>query len=90
MFRDANRPGQVLMDTLGLHAGVSGCADLLLRPTGTPSRRLPVRLARYVFGGGAIDDGHTVQGLESTGVWRVTHREAMVGPERLVLDIDPG
>jgi hypothetical protein len=47
-------------------------------------------LADYVFSGADIRTGHTVQGLQPDQRWRVSHQQARVDPDRLVLDLDPG
>ena len=37
-----------------------------------------------------IESGHTVGGLEPGEKWRCQHEDAMVPPERVVLDLNPG
>jgi hypothetical protein len=47
--------------------------------------------ATYVFSSGdVIRDGDTVAGLGPGERWRCRHREALVPPERPVIDLDPG
>jgi hypothetical protein len=49
-------------------------------------------MARYLFDhGDVIADGHTVQGIGPDAPrWRCRYAPALVGPEREVLNIDPG
>ena len=47
--------------------------------------------ASYLFeAGDVIDDGDTISGPEGDEHWRCRHEDAMVGPRRRVLDVDPG
>ena len=48
-------------------------------------------MAYYLFErGDVIKDGETVPGVLDRDRWRCQHEMAMVGPERVVLDLDPG
>ena len=84
--------GDMLMDTLGL--GVLGLPDIQchyreLQPTGVA--RVLSNVAYYVFQrGDVIKDGETVPGILENDKWRSQHEMALVGPERMVLDLDPG
>jgi hypothetical protein len=84
--------GEMVMDTLGL--GALGLADLQCHfkdlDPGAVARVL-YNLAGYVFlEGDVIADGHTVQGVGDGSKWRCLHEDALVGPERVVLDLNPG
>jgi len=47
--------------------------------------------AFYVFEhGDVIEDGHTIQGVDAGSKWRARHLESLVGPMRVVLDLDLG
>ena len=91
LFKDADRPGNLLMDTLGLHT--LGLPDVQVHFHDLIAGRvagLLFGLADYILGGAEIEPGHTVEGPETDQRWRVSHRSAMVGPDRLVLSLDPG
>lgn len=48
-------------------------------------------LGHYIFQhGDCIEDGHTVQGLTEDQRWRCQHEMAMIGPKRIVVDVDSG
>lgn len=84
--------GDMLMDTLGL--GVLGLPELQchfrdLQPTDVG--RVLYNVAYYVFQrGDVIKNGETVPGVLDNDNWRCQHEMALVGPERVVLDVDPG
>ena len=91
-YNISNRPGEMLMDTLGLVAwGVPDvqCHFHTLNPN---------EVMRYLFNtavyliqnGDVIEDGHTMKGIDGQSKWPCQHEEAMKGPERLVLDVNPG
>jgi hypothetical protein len=91
LFNDANRPGLLFMDTIGMHA--LGLPDVQIHFHGLDEGRvagLLFELAEHVFNGADIRAGHTVQGLQPDQRRRVSHQQANVDPERLVLDLDPG
>jgi len=45
----------------------------------------------YVFQqGDIIKDGETVPGVLENDRWRCQHETGLVGPDRVVLDLDPG
>lgn len=84
--------GDVVMDTLGLAA--LGLADLQCH-----FRQLdPQRVARvllntglYLFENGpVIEDGHTVAGVTAKQQWVCRFEDALVGPARPVIDLNPG
>jgi hypothetical protein len=80
------------MDTLGL--GALGLPDLqcrfcLLEPRAVA--RALYNTAWYLFTeGDVIQDGHTVEGGAPGSRWRCRHEDSLVGPERVVLDLNPG
>jgi hypothetical protein len=92
LFRVENNPDDLVMDTLGLAAlGVPDiqCQFHELEP-GRVSGVLR-RVGKYVFEkGDVIRDGDTVQGLEETDKWTCRHEMALLPPERVVVDINPG
>jgi len=87
------RPTATLMDTLGL--APLGLPDLQCHFNDLDLEAVARTLyntAWYIFNeGDVIEDGHTIPGLEKGGPpWRCQHEEALVGPKRVVLDLDPG
>jgi hypothetical protein len=92
LFRVEGTDGDVVMDTLGLHA--FGLPDLQCHCRGLDAPRLATLLmdtGRYVFlHGDVVGDGHTVEGLERGQCWRCRHETSLVAPERVVVDLDPG
>lgn len=89
-LQDTN--GEMLMDSLGLAA--LGLCDVQchfrdLEPGAVAG--LLYGIAGYLFEkGDVIEDGHTVQGLNSGAKWRCQHERSLVPPDRMVLDVDPG
>jgi hypothetical protein len=91
MFRVEDRPGYVVMDTLGL--ACLGLPDLQCYFTGLDPRqmaRLLYGAAAYLVDGAVIGPGDTVRGLGPGQVWPVMYAAALVEPERDVLDLYPG
>ena len=92
MFRDEDDPGAFVMDTLGLHA--LGMPDFQLHFRDLEPGRVAAvlyNLAAYVLEhGDVIESGHTVSGMDGGDHWPCQLEDALVGPDRLVLDIDPG
>lgn len=84
--------GELVMDTLGLAA--LGLVDLQCHFQGLePSSvaRVLYNTAWYVFSNGdVIADGHTLEGVRRGSKWRCQHEKSLVGPERVVLDMNPG
>ncbi len=91
LFRISNSDDDSLMDTRGL--GIFGVPDLQCHFRGLDPgeiARLLYNTGTYVMHeGDVIDDGHTVPGIQEGSRWRCQHEQAMVGPERKVLDICP-
>ena len=91
LFRISNSDDDSLMDTRGL--SIFGVPDLQCHFRGLD----PGEIARLLYNtgiyvmheGDVIDDGHTVPGVQEGSRWRCQHEEAMIGPERKVLDICP-
>lgn len=92
LFRISDRPGEMVMDTRGL-------AEFMLPELQVHFHDLePSRVATHLYNsasylwdkGDVIEDGHTIQGLTPDQRWRCQHEEALVKPERVVLDLDPG
>ena len=92
LFKVDERPGELLMDTLGLAA--LGVPDIQCHFLGLDPGRVAGFLrdtGRYVFEkGDVIKDGHTVQGLEPAHKWACRHEMAFASPARAVIDINPG
>lgn len=90
-FNISNRPGEMLMDSLG--GATFGVPDVQL----LFSELDPAEVSRFVFNtsvylveqGDVIADGHTVAGIDGHSKWACKHLDALVEPERLVVDIDP-
>jgi Domain of unknown function (DUF4261) len=83
--------GDIVMDSRGLD--VFGLPDVQCHFRGLEAGRIAgliYGVAAYLFEkGDVIEDGHTVEGLDGQK-WRCQHEAALVGPDRVVLDIDPG
>src|SRR6185503_3751436 len=81
-----------LMDTLGL--AVLGLPDIQchFRDLQPPDvARILYDVAYYVFEhGDIIEDGETVPGVLQNDKWRCQREMALVGPERVVLELNPG
>jgi len=92
LFNIANSPGEVVMDTLGL--GALGLPDLQCHFHTLDEQSVATLLyntAWYIFQhGDVIQDENTIEGLPSGAKWQCRHEEALVEPEREVLDINPG
>jgi len=91
-FNIAGTDGDMLMDTRGL-------AELELPDLQCHFRDLdPNELSRVLFNtaiylveqGPVIESGHTVQGIEPGSKWLCQEEDALIGPERTVLDLNPG
>lgn len=91
LFTVAGEEGVMVMDTLGLD--VFGLPDLQVHfrdlDPGLVGRQLWALAAYVLEHGDVIDDGHTVQGVDDAS-WRARHEDALVGPPREVIDLDPG
>jgi hypothetical protein len=92
LFRVEGSASDVVIDTLGLHVfGLPDfqchCHGLELTPLATYLRNA----GNYIFErGDVIGDGDTMEGLEPGQRWRCQHEEALIPPERPVIDLDPG
>lgn len=88
LFQVTDDEGVMLMDTLGLHT--LGLADFQMHFRDLDETRIGsflFNLAAYALENpGALENGHTV-GDER---WKVQFEQAMVEPDRIVLDVDPG
>lgn len=90
-FRISNSDEDSLMDTRGL--GIFGVPDLQCHFRGLD----PDEVSRLLYNtgvylmreGDVIEDGHTVPGIQEGSRWHCQHEEALIGPEREVLDICP-
>ncbi len=82
----------VLMDTLGLAA--LGLPDLQCHFHGLEPNAVAGMLwntSFYLFEhGDVIEDGHTIGGVHPQDQWACRHEESLVGPNREVLDVNPG
>ena len=92
LFNIQGAPDDRVMDTLGLAAlGLPDLQchfrDLECNDVASLLRNLGLYLFEH---GDIIEDGHTVSGIPATEKWRCQHEMALIGPERIVLDIDPG
>lgn len=90
-FNISNSSGDMLMDTRGLSE--IGLHDLQchfreLNPNEVS--RLLFNTALYLFENGpVIESGNTVAGIEEGSQWRCQFENALVAPEREVLDLNP-
>jgi hypothetical protein len=91
MFQDANQPGCMVMDTLGMHSfGLLDVQCYFRDLDVTKMAGLLYAAAGYMIDGTVIESGHTVQGLTPSDRWRVNQTGSLVEPFRTVLDLDPG
>ena len=92
LFRVEGSASDVVMDTLGLR--VFGLPDLQCHCHDIELPRLATYLrnaANYVFErGDVIRDGDTIEGIEPGEKWQCLQEEALIPPDRLVIDLDPG
>ncbi len=92
LFNISGTDGDLVMDTMGLAA--LGLPDLQVHFHGLEANDVAqflYDLSLYIFeSGDVIEDGHTVEGLESGSKWRAQHEESLIEPKREVLDINPG
>ncbi|MCO6047794.1 DUF4261 domain-containing protein [Aeoliella sp. ICT_H6.2] len=91
-FNISNTPGDKLMDTRGLtEIGLHDlqCHFRELEPNDVSA--VLYNTAMYVFEKGLVlESGHTVEGIEPGSKWRCQFENALVPPERQVLDLNPG
>jgi uncharacterized protein DUF4261 len=92
LFRVEEDEDVCVMDTLGLDA--LGLPDFQLHFRELDPSELAGHLrnlAAYAFEHGQeIASGHTISGPDGEGKWKLQLEDALVAPERPVLDIDPG
>lgn len=85
------KAGETVMDTVGLHQ--FGLPDFQIRFTDyNPSETggLLWNYAYYIFeSGDVIESGNTLAGLGSGSKWICDRQISLVGPERVVLDVQP-
>lgn len=88
----SNSPGDMLMDTLGLAA--LGVPDLQCHFRDLDPNAVAMMLANtacYLFEhGDIIKDGQTVEGISPVTRWKCQHEDSLLGPKRIVLDVNPG
>jgi Domain of unknown function (DUF4261) len=92
LFRVEGSNQDVVMDTLGLQ--VFGLPDLQCHCHDLELPRLAAYLrnaGNYIFErGDVIRDGDTIEGMQPGEKWRCLQEKALVPPDRLVIDLDPG
>jgi Domain of unknown function (DUF4261) len=92
LFRVEGRARDVVMDTLGLQ--VFGLPDLQCHCHDIDLPRLAAYLrnaGNYLFGrGDVIRHGDTIEGIEPGEKWECRQEEAVIPPDRLVIDLDLG
>jgi hypothetical protein len=92
LFRVEGSNRDVVMDTLGLQ--VFGLPDLQCHCHGLELPLLAACLrnaGNYIFErGDVIRDGDTIEGMEPGEKWRCLQEKALIPPDRLVIDLDPG
>jgi hypothetical protein len=85
------RPGEMLMDTLGLTP--FGLPDLQCHFAGAdPGRMGPVlaSYAEYLFDrGDVLDESSLIRGIDSHQEWRCERTDSLAPPDRTVVDIRP-
>jgi hypothetical protein len=91
-FNISNSTGDMLMDTRGLsEVGLHDlqCHFRNLDPTAVAG--LLFNTAVYLFENGpVIESGNTVAGVEEGSRWECQFEDSLVGPEREILDLNPG
>jgi hypothetical protein len=89
-----DQPGVGLMDSVGMAAFALPDVQLHFMFTELEPKwvgRKVYGVARYLFDeGDVIENGHTVPGLSDDDHWPCAHEWAILGPRRLVVDINPG
>lgn len=92
LFAVSDDPDELVMDTRGL--APFDLPDLQVHFRDLDAGRLAGLLyatAGYLLAeGDVIADGNTISGLTGDEHWRCAHEDALVLPERRVIDIDPG
>jgi hypothetical protein len=92
IFKIGDEKKEYIMDTLGLSA--IGLCDLQchfknLDPSGISN--ILYSYGYYIFDNqNAVDDMTAVEGISPNEKWKCRHEVALVEPERVVLDINPG
>ena len=88
---DNGRPGETVMDTIGLY--MLGLPDFQIRFTSLNPSAVAGLLWNYAYylfeAGDAIENGNTLAGLEDNSKWVCNRQMSLVGPERVVLDVQP-
>ncbi|MBN1217047.1 MAG: DUF4261 domain-containing protein [Candidatus Lokiarchaeota archaeon] len=91
MFKK-EKNGDIIMDTVGLSN--FGLPDLQCHYKNLPPKDIAQILyssAEYIYlNGDVIKDGDTIQGISENDHWICQHEIAIVNPNRIVLDINPG
>lgn len=86
---DSDTP-EMLMDTLGLHA--LGLPDFQIRFADLEPGEVAGALTGYAYylfeNGPVIEDGNTIQGLTPASKWTCYYADSLVGPERLVIELE--
>ena len=91
-FNISNQPGDMLMDSLGLSA--FGVPDVQCHFRAID----PAEMSAYLYNtavyllqhGDVIADGHTLSSIDEHSQWPCQHEDALIAPERVVLDVNPG
>ncbi|MBC7807512.1 MAG: DUF4261 domain-containing protein, partial [Akkermansiaceae bacterium] len=89
--RNSESGNEHVMDTLGMTAFALRDLQIIFR-TMEPGRIAGFLngMAHYLYDhGDVVGDGHTVQGITDVR-WRCRYAMSLAGPEREVLDINPG
>lgn len=83
--------GGMLMDSIGMHA--LGLPDFQIQFTEMDPGQIAGLLysyAQYIYDhGSVIEDGNTVEGLETGSRWQCVYSHAAVEPRRSVVDVKP-
>jgi len=92
LFNIEGEKNEYIMDTLGLSA--VGLCDLQchfknLNPDEVSN--ILYAYGYYIFDNpDALDDMETIEGISKNDKWKCQHEVALIAPERVVLDINPG
>lgn len=88
---EGSNTGEIIMDTVGLHT--IGLPDLQIRFSKLEANAIANLLWTYAYyiyeNGDVIENGNTLEGIESGSKWVCEKQISLVAPERVVINIKP-